>query len=395
MTMLSILRQIGAVTRVNILSIPRRMLMSISAVVSIAFVVLVLLGALALENGFSKTLEGSGADDVAIVMREGSMSEINSALSSEQQALIAAAPGIARVGGKPAVSNEFVVIVDGIKKSAGTKANLPFRGVNLGALGARRDLRIVEGRMFSPGSNEIVIGRGVLEAFDGFSLGQEKRLGANVWKVVGVFEASGSVFESEIWGDLPTMQSLFNRGDSVQSIRARLESPAAIERLKAYAAADPRLKVEIKSERDFYRGQSQGVGDLITWIGKPLALIMAIGALAGALNAMYASVANRATEIATLRTIGFGGIPTFVGTLLEALVLAGAGALLGAAAALLFFNGMTASTLGGSFTQVVFDLTLTPALVLEGVAWAVALGVLGGALPAWRAARQPILAAGE
>lgn len=393
--MLSTLRQIGAVTKVNVLSIPRRMLMSISAVVSIAFVVLILLGALALRNGLETTLNGSGADDVAIVLREGSMSEVNSVLTSEQQALIAAAPGVAQAGGKPAVSNEFVVIVDGTKKSVGTKANLPFRGVNLGAVGARSDVHIVEGRMFTPGSNEIVIGRGVLEAFDGFSLGQEKRLGANTWKVVGVFEASDSVFESEIWGDLPTMQSLFNRGDTVQSIRVRLTSPGAIERLKAYAAADPRLNVDIQSERNFFRRQSQGVSDLITWIGKPLALIMAIGALAGALNAMYASVANRANEIATLRTIGFGGIPTFVGTLLEALVLAGAGALLGAVAAFALFNGMTASTLSGSFTQVVFDLRLTAALVLEGILWALALGVLGGALPAWRAARQPILAAGE
>ena len=393
--MLPLARQIVAVTRINLLSLPSRRWISFSAVVAIAFVVFVLLGALALQQGFEKTLNGSGSDGVAIVLRPGATSEINSAISREQQQLIAAAPGIASVGGKPAVSNELYIVVDGIKKSTRTKSNLPLRGVNPAALAARKGVHVVQGRMFAPGSNELIVGAGVLKEFDGFALGQKRKLGANVWQVVGVFDAGGSVFESELWADLPVVQSLFNRGDGVQTIRARLTSPAAIKQLDAYNQADPRLKLDIKSEKAYFAAQAKGANDLIGYIGKPLAVIMAIGALAGALNTMYASVASRSGEIATLRTIGFGGLPTFVGTLVESLVLSICGALIGSIAAYVAFNGMTASTLGSNFSEVVFDLSLSTPQLVEGTIWATVLGLLGGIFPAWRAARQPILAAAE
>jgi putative ABC transport system permease protein len=390
-----LLNQIIAVVKINLLSLPQRLWMSLSAIIAIAFVVLVLLGALALDNGFKKAMSSSGSADVAIILREGSEGEINSTIMREQQQLLEAAPGIMRdAAGKPQVSPELYVVVDALKKSTNTKANISLRGVGLEALAARKGITITEGRMFAAGSNEIIIGRSVLKEFEGFALGGSRRLGANNWKVVGIFDADGSIFESELWADRAVVQSLFNRGSSVQTVRARLTSPAALSQLKAYVKADPRLKVDIKSEKDYYADQAKAIDTLVKYVGLPLSVIMAIGALAGALNTMYASVASRSSEIATLRTIGFGGFPTFVGTLVESLVLALIGAVLGAVMAWIFFNGMTTSTLGGSFTQVVFSLTLSAKQMITGTVWATILGLLGGLFPAWRAARQPILAAG-
>jgi putative ABC transport system permease protein len=391
--MLPLLRQIIAVTKINLLSLPQRAWMSLSAVVAIMFVVLVLLGALALANGFQKALSNSGSDDVAIILRQGSQGEVNSVISREQQQIIGAAPGIAQdAKGRPIVSTELYVIVDAIKKSTQTKANLSLRGVGLDALAARKGIKIVAGRMFAPGSNEVIVGQSVLKEFEGYALGQTKRLGQNNWKVVGVFDADGSVFESELWADRAVIQSLFNRGNSVQSIRARLRSPQAIEQLRIFAKTDSRLQVDIKSERAYYAEQSRLIGILST-IGFGLAIVMSIGALAGALNTMYASVASRSKETATLRTIGFGGLPTFFATLIESLVLSLFGAVLGAALAWYFFNGMSAATLGSNFTQVVFGLALSGKQLFTGTLWATGLGFLGGLFPAWRAARQPILAA--
>jgi putative ABC transport system permease protein len=215
--------------------------------------------------------------------------------------------------------------------------------------------------------------------------------GTSRWTVVGVFDAGGSVFESEIWADLPVVQSLFNRNNIFQTVRARLTSPAALAGLKSYSDNDPRLKLDVKSENAYFAEQASQTTDLIQMLGWPLAIAMAFGALAGALNTMYSSVAARATEIATLRAIGFGGFPAFVGTLAESLLLAAIGGLLGAAATYFIFDGITASTLGGNFTQVVFDFKLSPVLIAEGVALALIVGLIGGFFPAIRAARLPIV----
>jgi putative ABC transport system permease protein len=252
----------------------------------------------------------------------------------------------------------------------------------------RRGVRITRGRMFSPGSNEIVIGRGLLREFAGFELNRSIRLGANVWKVVGVFEAPGTVFESELWADAHVVQSLFGRGNSIQTLRARLTSPAAFPAFKRFMESDPRLQLLTRTERDYYASQAGATSDLIGQIGFPLAITMAIGALAGALNTMYSSVSARASEIATLRIIGFSGFAAFFGTLAEALALSVIGALVGAAFCYVFFNGMTTSTLGQNFTQVVFQLRMSPDLILQAIVMALAIGLLGGIFPGVRAARQ-------
>ena len=387
------LLQVAAVSLINIKSITQRFWLSLSTVVAIALVVMVLLSFLAMANGFKRTLASSGADDVAIVLRAGSQAEINSTMTREQVRLIEEGPGIARsVDGKPLVSAELYLIVDGVKRSSQTKANLPFRGIGPEGAAVRKGIKVVEGRMFRPGANEIVVGKALLREFQGLEIGQTAKFSTGQWTVVGIFEADGSVFESEIWADLPVVQSLFRRTNFFQTVRVRLQSPAALDDLKRYIDTDPRLKLDVKSEAAYFAEQASQTTDLIQWLGWPLAIAMALGALAGALNTMYSSVAARAVEIATLRAIGFGGFPAFVGTLVESLILAVVGGIIGATATYLVFDGFSASTLGAGFTQVVFSFSLSPALIVQGALLAVAIGVAGGLFPAIRAARMPIVA---
>ena len=388
-----LLLQTLAVIRINLKSLPARFWMSLSTVVAIALVVAVLLAFLAMANGFRHTIGGTGSPEIAVLLRPGSESEINSAVAKDQLRLIEEAPGIVRDNGRPLVSGELYLVVDGLKKAGRTKANLPLRGLGPQGMALRREFHIAEGRMFRPGLNEIIVGKGLLREFDGFELGRSLRFGASQWTVVGVFDAGGSVLESELWADAAVVQSLFKRDNYFQTIRVRLDGADALARLKAYVEDDPRLKLDVLSEADYFAKQASRTSDLILYLGWPLAIAMAFGALAGALNTMYSSVAARSREIGTLRAIGFGGFPTFAGTLAEAMVLACLGGIIGAASAFLFFDGLTASTLGGSFTQVVFNFRLTPGLVGQGVGLALAVGLLGGLLPAVRAARLPIVEA--
>ena len=389
----SFFRQATAVTAINLRSIPQRFWLSLSTVVAVALVVMVLLSFLAMANGFQRTLTSAGAEDVAIILRGGSQAEINSTVNREQQRLIEDGPGIARgADGKPLVSGELYLIVDGIKRSSQTKANLPLRGIGKEGAAVRKGIRIVEGRMFNPGANEIVVGKALLREFQGFEIGQTVTFATSRWTVVGLFEADGSVFESEIWADLPVVQSLFNRNNFVQTVRLRLESPDTLASLKRYVDEDPRLKLDVKSEAEYFAEQASQTSDLIQKLGWPLAIAMALGALAGALNTMYSSVAARAVEIATLRAMGFGSLPAFIGTMVESLVLAVIGGAIGAIATYLAFDGFSASTLGASFTQVVFSFKLSPALIAQGVLLALCVGLAGGLFPAIRAGRMPIVA---
>src|SRR5215468_1557362 len=387
------LLQVTAVTLINVKSIPQRLWLSLSTVVAVGLVVVVLLAFLAMANGFERTLADTGANDVAVILRGGSESEINSTVSREQVRLIEDSPGIARdAAGKPLVSAELYLTIDGLKRSTQTRANLPLRGIGANGDAIRKDIRIAQGRMFNPGANEIVVGQGVLREFSGFELGSVVTSGSTRWTVVGIFEAGGSVFESEIWADLPVVQSLFNRNNFFQTVRVRLAGVSTLDALKTYNDNDPRLKLDVKSEAAYFADQSSQTTDLIQKLGWPLAIAMAFGALAGALNTMYSSVAARATEIATLRAIGFGGFSAFVGTLIESLLLAAVGGAIGAALTYAFFDGLSASTLGGNFTQVVFSFKLSPDLVGEGVLLAFIVGIVGGLFPALRAARMPIVA---
>jgi len=385
-------KQIGAVTMMNLRSLHQRAGLSIATVLSIALVVGVLLGFLAMAAGFRQTLSGTGSEDVAIMLRAGSQAELNSNLSAEQLRILETAPGIAADSeGRPLVSGELYVIVDGIKRGSQSEANMPLRGVGPHAPDLRGNFTLVEGRMFEPGTNELVVGEAVQTQYLGFDLGETIRLGNNEWLVVGVFSTGGSVFEGEIWADIGVVQNLYQRGSSMQSVRARLTDPAAIEELRTFADEDPRLELDVTSELDFYADQSGGMADVITYIGWPLAITMAIGALAGAWNTMYSSVDTRMREIATLRAIGFSGFAAAVGTMVESLVLSAIGGLVGAVAVYLLFNGVSASTLGSGFTQVVFSFAVTGGSVIAGMVMAVLIGFFGGLVPAIRSAYVPLL----
>ena len=285
------------------------------------------------------------------------------------------------------------MIADVPKRSTGTDANVPFRGVLPEAFDVRRDLSIVEGRRFEPGRNEIIVGRAAVREFD-LKLGSTVQWGENRWDIVGVFEADGSASESEIWADARVLQPAYRRGNSYQSVRAKLESVAAFDKFKDALTTDPRLKVKVVRETDYYAQQSTILHSIITNIGYGIAILMGIGAVFGAINTMYSAVATRTREIATLRALGFGASAVMVSVLAEALLLSLIGGVIGGALAYLAFDGFTTATMNfQSFSQVAFAFAVTPALLIQGIASAAVMGLLGGLFPAIRAARLPIVTA--
>lgn len=388
----TILSQTIAVIIMNIRSLPRRIWMSAAMVLASAVVVAILLAFLAMAKGFETTLESAGSDDLAIFLRDGSSAELNSVISKEQVSLIETAPGIVKDSEGSLLSAELYVIVDGIKKSSQTEANIPLRGIDQRGITMRKGFQLTKGRMFATGTNEIIVGNGIIREFDGFDLGQEIHFGKNTWTIVGIFSTGGNVFESELWADVKVIQNFYRRGSSVQTIRARIESIDSIESIKAFIKNEARLNLEVQTESDYFSTQSKSLNYMAIF-GKVISSIMALGALAGALNTMYTSVADRSKEIATLRIIGFSNISAFFGTLFEALTLSAFGGLLGAFIAFLIFDGMNASTLGGNFTQVVFSFKFSNDLLVQGILMALLIGLISGVFPAWRAARMPVLLA--
>lgn len=390
---MALLQETAATIRISVRSIPERLGMSLATIVGISLVVLVLIGFLGMANGFRRTMEGTGSEQVLILLARGASHEVDSMISADQYRHLEEAPGIARgSGGGALISGEVYAVVSADKRDGGA-VNLPFRGVGGRSLEVRSGFTLAEGRMFRPGTQEIVIGRALQRQAEGFDLGRTIDLGPGEWTIVGVVDAGGSALESEIWGDLRVVQSLFKLNNIYQTVRLRQTIPGGREELTRFVAADPQLNLEVKSEQEFYAGQSRGLSNMIRYIGWPLALLMAAGALAGALNTMHTSVAMRATEIATLRIIGFGGVSTFCGVMAEALLLSLAGAAVGVALGALFLHNMTASTLASGMTMLSFELKLSWSIVALAVGLALGVGMIGGAIAAWRAARQPVLQA--
>jgi putative ABC transport system permease protein len=388
---MKLLNQIAAVTALNIRNLPQRTGGSLVAVVGVAAVVLVFAAVLSMAAGFERTMLSAGAEDTAIVMRAGSTAELNSGLSNDQALIIANAPGVLHDGDSPIASFELYVVVDIRKKSTNEDANVPLRGVQAGAMDVRRNVSIAEGRMFEEGRNELIVGRAAQAQFAGLEVGNNMRFGQTDWTVVGVFDADGSVSESELWTDVRVLQTMYRRGNSVQSVRVRLESPESITALEQSLADDPRVDVDVMNEKDYYSSQAEPLSRFIRIVGYPLTFLMAIGAVFGALNSMYASVSVRGTEIATLRALGFGPLPVLISTVIESTLLSLIGGLIGGALAYVVFNGFQVSTLNGaSFSQVVFDFAVTPDLLMQGIVAALIIGLLGGFFPALRAARLPV-----
>jgi putative ABC transport system permease protein len=386
--------QAAAITSVNLRTIPERKGAALAAAFGIAGVVAVFVAVLSIGVGFRRTLTVSGSPDTAIVMRGGSDSEMMSGLLHQDTRVIADAPGILRTPEGPAASSELFVIVDIPKRSTGTVANVPLRGVQPAAFTVRDRVKIVSGRRFELGKNEVIVGQAAAEQFAGLDVGSTLRWGENTWTVVGQFTADGSISESELWCDASVLQPAYRRGDTFQAVYAKLTSPAAFTAFKDSLTTDPRLDVKVVREPDYYASQSQALSAIINFLGTLIAGLMAIGATFGALNTMYTAVASRTREIATLRALGFGASPVVVSILIESLALALAGGVVGAAAAYFAFNGYRASTINfQSFSQVAFAFAVTPPLLVGGIVIALLMGLVGGLFPAIRAARMPVITA--
>lgn len=384
------LAQIVSVTLFNLRTLPARLGASVTAAIGIAGVVGVLVGVLAIAEGFRRAVTVSGSPDVAVVLRAGASTEMTSGLSRENVRTISDAPGIAIGPDGPLASAELFVIINLPKRSTGTDANVPLRGVEAAAFGVRGDIVVVEGRRFEPGRNEVMVGVGAARAFGGLEAGQRLTLGQQSWDVVGVFAAGGGLAESEIWTDAAVLQPAYHR-EGYQSVSARLASAAAFDAFKDALTTNPQLNVKVVRQSEFYAEQSSMVTKFITTIGVFIASLMALGAVFGALNTMYSAVAARTREIATLRALGFGASPVVASVLVESLLLAGAGGAVGAAAAYLIFDGFKASTINWqTFSQVTFAFEVTLPLLWRAVQFATAIGLVGGLFPALRAARMPI-----
>ena len=390
---MNMLRQIRAVTWMNLTSIPQRFGTSSVIVVGIAGVVAVLISVLAMATGFKRTIVATGRDDRAIVLRGGSESELASTLSREATLTIMDAPGIRKdSAGKPIASAEAVVVVDMPKKSNDSGANVTIRGVGAQGMALRPEIHIVAGRVFQQGLRELIVGSGAQAQFKGLDVGSHIALRGSDWTIVGAFESNGDSHESELLADGETVLSAYRR-NLYQSVVVRLESKDSFAAFKNTLTTNPQLSVDVMREHDYYAKQSQRMSNVLSFIAYVVGGIMAVGALFGALNTMYSAVSVRSREIATLRAIGFGASAVVVSVLIEAMLLSVIGALIGAGLAWVFFNGNVVSTLGSNFTQVVFRLAVGPSLVVLGIVWACVIGLVGGLFPAIRAARLPVATA--
>ena len=389
-------RQAAAVANVGISTMGQRLGSTAVIVVGIAGVVAVLVALLSMAEGYAETLRNTGSTETAIVMRGASASEVMSVLDHDSIVQISQAAGIAKdAKGEPIVSDEMVVAANLPLKggAADEEGSVQLRSVGEQAWVVRPQVKIVDGRRFKPGLRELIVGRGAVKQFANLVPGQELRLGSQQWTVAGVF-ASGDAMESEIWADANVVADTYRRGSSRASVTVRLADPKAFAAFKTGLESNPQLKVDVTTTLDYFSKQSEGMTTVIRVMGLAVGAIMGIGAMFGALNTMFAAVAARAREIATLRAIGFPGLPVVVAVMLETMLLALIGGVVGSLLAYLVFNGYGASTMaGGSVGKLNFELRVTPDLLWTGLKWALAIGFIGGLFPAVRAARLPVTTA--
>ncbi|TDI44472.1 MAG: FtsX-like permease family protein [Acidobacteria bacterium] len=386
--------QIFALIQFNLRTIWQRKGSSAAALFGIAGVVAVLVGVLSIAQGFSAVMNASGKPDTALILRSGADTEMMSGLSRETTRIIADTEGIARSTEGALASAELFVIINLPKRSTGTDANVPLRGVEPMAFSVRSDVNIIQGRPFEWGRNEVIVGSGAVREFEGLELGGRIPVGKEEWTVVGIFEANGGISESEIWTDASVLQPAFRRGNSFQAVYVKIETPESFQDFKDRLTTDPRLNVKVIRQDDYYADQSTAITGLITGLGTLIAGLMGIGAVFGALNTMYSAVSSRTREIATLRALGFGNGPIVISVMVEALVLALIGGAIGAGLAYVAFDGFRAATMNWqSFSQVAFAFDVTPGLLVRGIFYAAIIGLVGGLFPAIRAARMPVAAA--
>ena len=388
---MSWLNQIIAVTNMNLKTVLDRSGSSLVVVIGIAGSVAVMVSLLAMAQGLNSTIASTGEADRALILREGSDSELSSGIAMQDINIIANAPGILEQEDEPMIAAEIFTIIDLKKKGTEETSNLPLRGVQEMSFKIRPEFEIIEGERFQPGTGQVVVGKGAADQYQGLQVGNEIDIRNSKWKVVGIFSTQGDVHESEVWADLTYTQGAFRRGASASVALVKLNSEQALDELGIFVENDPRLKLKVERESDFYNNQSSGASSVINAFGYTVAVIMAIGALFAALNTMYSAVSTRLVEIGTLRAIGFQGSSVLFALMLESMILALFGGLLGSGIAYLMFNGYTVSTLaGGSFSQTSFAFAVTADIIRQGMILALVVGTFGGILPAWKASRQDI-----
>ena len=387
---MSFIRQVLSVTNMNLRSILERSGSSLVIIVGIAGSVAVMVSLLAMAEGLSSTISSTGEEDRVIILRDGSNSELSSGVAMTEIDTVSSSPGIKSMDGEPMIAGELFAIIDLKKKGAESTSNLPIRGVQPSSFKIRPEVEIIEGRNFTTGTAEIIVGKGANNQYEGLELGDQIKVRDSFATVVGIFSSNGNVHESEIWADLAAAQGIFRRGASASSKILKLNSPDSFDEVGLFVESYPNLELKVQSERDFYENQSSGA-DLIKIFGQVVGYIMAIGAVFAALNTMYSAVSTRLVEIGTLRALGFKGTTVLLALMIEALLLAMIGGLSGAAIAYVLFNGYTVSTLaGGSFSQTAFAFAVTADVVQQGLTLALFVGLIGGLFPAWNAARRDI-----
>ncbi|MFT4688855.1 MAG: ABC transporter permease [Verrucomicrobiia bacterium] len=392
--MLRFIRQALEVTRLSFATLMQRKGSSFAAVFGIAGVVAVFVGVLSIANGFRSAMVVAGSPRNAVILRSGADSEMMSGISREESRIVGDAPGVVQGKSGPLVSAELFVVINLPKRSTGTDANVPLRGVELEAFDVRDEVEIVEGRRFETGKNEIIVGRAAASEFAGLNLGNKFKVGKNEWTVVGIFAQRGGISESEVWTDASVLQSAYRRGDTFQSVYVRLTDANQFDAFKDALTTDPRLNVKVIRQSDFYAEQSTVLYNLIVGLGALIASLMAVGAIFGALNTMFSAVSTRTREIATLRALGFNGSPIVVSIMIESVLLAFIGGGIGGGLAYWAFDGYQAATMNWqTFSQVAFAFDVTPALLVQGIFYAAVIGMIGGLFPAIRAARMPVATA--
>ena len=387
---MSFIRQVLSVTNMNLRSILERSGSSLVIIVGIAGSVAVMVSLLAMAEGLSSTISSTGEEDRVIILRDGSNSELSSGVAMTEIDTVSSSPGIKSMDGEPMIAGELFAIIDLKKKGAESTSNLPIRGVQPASFKIRPEVEIIEGRNFTTGTAEIIVGKGANNQYEGLELGDQIKVRDSFATVVGIFSSNGNVHESEIWADLAAAQGIFRRGASASSMILKLNSPDSFDEVGVFVESYPNLELKVQSESVFYENQSSGA-ELIKIFGQVVGYIMAIGAVFAALNTMYSAVSTRLVEIGTLRALGFKGTTVLLALMIEALLLAMIGGLLGAAIAYILFNGYTVSTLaGGSFSQTAFAFAVTADVVQQGLTLALFVGLIGGLFPAWNAARRDI-----
>ncbi|URQ67587.1 ABC transporter permease [SAR86 cluster bacterium] len=387
---MSFIRQVLLVTNMNLRSVLERSGSSLVIIVGIAGSVAVMVSLLAMAEGLSSTISSTGEKDRVIILRDGSSSELSSGVAMTELDTVSSSPGIKSIDGEPMIAAELFAIIDLKKKGAESTSNLPIRGVQPASFRIRPEVDIIEGRNFTTGTAEIIVGKGANNQYEGLEIGDQIKVRDSFATVVGIFSSNGDVHESEIWADLATAQGLFRRGASASSMILKLDSPDSFNEVGLFVESYPNLELKVQSESDFYENQSSGA-DLIKVFGQVVGYIMAIGAVFAALNTMYSAVSTRLVEIGTLRALGFKGTTVLLALLIEALLLATIGGLLGGAIAYILFNGYTVSTLAGaSFSQTAFAFAVTGEIIQQGLTLALLVGFIGGVFPAWNAARRDI-----